>query len=163
MEYYFRNLSNEDRNTVIDIFNYYIENSFAAFFETKVRYVFFDEIMRMTEGYPRITIRTKSGEIVGFSFLRPYSPIPTFKRSADISYFIKPTHTRNGIGKLALEYLIKEAKKLSIESILASISSLNEPSIRFHQKNDFVPCGTLSKIGKKHNKDFDVIIMQRVI
>ena len=161
--YYFENLSNEDRKSVIDIFNHYIENSFAAYFEEKVSYDFYDGFMRISEGYPRIAVKSDNGELIGFAFLRPHSPIPSFRRTADISYFIKPTHIGNGIGKSVLEYLIEKAKGMGIDSILASISSLNELSINFHFKNGFVKCGTLSKVGKKFGMDFDELIMQRIL
>ena len=162
MEYCFENLSNEDRKPVIDIFNHYIENSFAAYFENKVSYDFF-EFMRISEGYPRIAVKSDNGELIGFAFLRPHNPIPTFRRTAAISYFIKPTYIGNGIGKSILEYLIEKAKKMGIDSILASISSLNELSINFHLKNGFVKCGTLSKVGQKFGKDFDEMLMQKIL
>lgn len=163
MEHYFTNLSDEDRKPVADIFNYYIKNSFAAFFETTVSYAFFDSLMSVTKGYPRVAIKLGTGELAGFAFLRAYNPIPTFKRVAEISYFIKPQYTKKGLGKDVLGYLVKEAKKLGITSILASISSLNEQSINFHLRNGFIRCGTFSKIGQKFGKDFDVIWMQRFL
>lgn len=161
MEHSIENLCIEHRTHVIDIFNYYIENSFAAFFENKVSDIFFDQLMKISEGYPRIAITSDEGEMVGFAFLRPYSPIPTFRQTAEITYFLKPYFTRSGIGKSVLEYLFAEAGKLGIESILASVSSLNEPSINFHLKNGFVQCGTLSKVGKKLGREFDVVWLQR--
>ncbi|ACV62982.1 GCN5-related N-acetyltransferase [Desulfofarcimen acetoxidans DSM 771] len=163
MEYYFENLSNEDRKPVIDIFNHYIENSFAAYFENKVSYDFFNGFMRISEGYPRIAVKSNNGELIGFALLRPYNPIPTFRRTAVISYFIKPTHIRKGIGKSILENLIGKAKEMGIDSILASISSLNEISINFHLKNGFMKCGVLSKVGHKFGKDFDEILMQKIL
>lgn len=163
MEFRFENLSNDDGKQVIDIFNHYIENSFAAFLENKVSYEFFGVLMSTTQGYPRIAIKSGAGELVGFAFLKPYSPNPAFRRTAAISYFIGPAHTGSGIGRSVLEHLVEEAKKMGIDSILANISSLNEPSISFHLRNGFVQCGTLSKIGKKHGKDFDVILMQRKV
>jgi hypothetical protein len=42
MEHIIIPLSSEDREPVMDIFNYYIENSFAAYPEKKFPYQFFD-------------------------------------------------------------------------------------------------------------------------
>jgi len=116
--------------------------------------------MKMSEGYPRIAIKSVAGELVGFALLRPYSPIPTFRQTAEISCFIKPGSKRNGLGSSALRYLVAEAGKIGIETILASVSSLNEPSINFHLKNGFLKCGTLSKVGKKMGRTFDVVWLQ---
>jgi L-amino acid N-acyltransferase YncA len=38
MDYSMSPISNEDREPIIDIFNYYVENSFAAYPETKLSY-----------------------------------------------------------------------------------------------------------------------------
>jgi phosphinothricin acetyltransferase len=161
MGYYFEDLSDKDRKPVIDIFNYFIENSFAAYLETKVGYDFFDRFLAAAEGYPAITVKDTSGKTVGFAFLHAYNPMETFKRVATITYFIMPEHTRKGIGKAILDCFIEEAKKLNIDSILANISSLNERSLSFHLKYGFKECGRFRKIGKKFDKDFDVIWVQK--
>jgi phosphinothricin acetyltransferase len=157
----FENLMPEHREAVIDIFNYFIENSFAAFPEQKVGYSFFDKFLGMTENYPFIIIREPGGKIIGFAFLRAYNFFSVFDRTADITYFILPEYSGKGIGTLVLLHLEKEAKKMNIQTFLAEISSLNGLSIRFHEKNGFTECGRFKKIGKKLGKEFDVIWMQK--
>lgn len=164
MSYSFTPLTEEHRKPVIDIFNYYIENSFAAFPDQKLSYGFFDMILNATAGYPAIVVQAEDGEVVGFAFLRAYHPMPVFKRVAEATYFIKPEHTNKGLGRLMLEHLTEEAKKNgSIDSILASISSLNENSLNFHHRNGFQHSGTLYNIGRKFDRDFSVHFMQKTI
>jgi phosphinothricin acetyltransferase len=163
MEYKFRKVTENDGKQVIDIFNYYIENSFAAFPEQKLGYNFFDMMLNGTADYPAITVKTKDGEVIGFAFLRPYHPLPVFKRVAEITYFIKPEYTGKGLGRSILEHFTEEAPKIGIDSILACISSLNENSLNFHYRNGFQLSGTLYNIGKKFNRDFSVHLMQKTI
>ncbi|HQP12426.1 MAG TPA: hypothetical protein PK470_06655 [Candidatus Omnitrophota bacterium] len=40
-------MSRDDRESVVDIFNYYVENSFSAYPEKKVPYEFFDTLWAM--------------------------------------------------------------------------------------------------------------------
>ncbi|MEI2761463.1 hypothetical protein [Methanothrix soehngenii] len=42
----------EDGPAIRDIFNYYIENSFAAYLEMPVPLEFFGTFLKMVEGYP---------------------------------------------------------------------------------------------------------------
>ena len=149
------------KNRVIDIFNYYITNGFEAYRETPVAYEYFDNLLERLKGYPTLVARTKSGDIVGFAYLRPYSSSDTFKRTAQIAYFILPEHRRKGLGRSILEELIRQAQKLGADNLLAHISSLNEESLGFHLKNGFQECGRFREIGKKFGKSFDVIWMQR--
>lgn len=163
MEYEFFPLSSSDRGEVIDIFNYYVENSFAAYPERKVPYEFFDMFLQATAGYPTAIAKNKSKTILGFGMLRPYSPMPTMAGTAEITYFVRPECTGKGIGSSMLEYLLKGAGEKGLHCILASISSLNEGSIRFHSQHGFSECGRLKEVGKKHGSFFDIVWMQKLL
>lgn len=156
-------MTSDDREQIIDIFNYYIENSFAAYPEQKIPYEFFDALMHMCQGYPTATAKDADGKIIGFGMLRPYSPVPTFLGTAEITYFVKPSYTRRGLGKALLEYLIARAKRRNLTSILASVSSLNEASLNFHLKNGFTECGRFRDAGLKKGRAFDVVYFQRML
>ena len=163
MDYIIRPFKETDAKQVIDIFNYYIISGFAAYSENPFDYRTIEVFKDMTEGYPFLVIQADMEKLAGFSFLRPFHRMTVFKRAAEITYFILPDYTRKGLGEKLLENLMAEAKKRSIDSLLASISSLNEPSIRFHEKNGFIRCGCFKSIGKKFNRDFDMIWMQKRI
>jgi phosphinothricin acetyltransferase len=156
-------LTKDSQKEIIDIFNYYVENSFAAYPEQKLPYEFFDHFLKMCEGYPALTAKDEQGNILGFGMLRAYNPFSTFSQTAEITYFIKSGYTGRGIGKKMLDYLLAEAKEKGITSVIASISSLNEGSINFHKKNGFVECGCFREIGKKRGKTFDVVYMQKML
>ncbi len=155
--------SPEVREPIIDILNFYIESSFAAYPENRVPYGFFDMLMKLSLGYATVVAKDDNRNTLGFGMLRAHNPIPTFAQAAEISYFIKPEHTGQGIGRLMLDYLVSEGRKRGLTSILASISSLNEGSIRFHLQNGFVECGRFQHIGKKHGEIFDEVWMQKRI
>lgn len=155
--------TNDSQKEIIDIFNYYVENSFAAYPEQKVPYEYFDQFLKMCEGYPALAVKDDQGNIIGFGMLRAYNPFPTFSQAAEITYFIKPGYTGRGIGKRILDELLAKAREKGITSIIASISSLNEGSINFHKKNGFAECGRLRKVGNKRGKTFDVVYMQKML
>lgn len=156
-------ISPEDGGQVMAIYNYYVENSFAAFPERKVSSQFFDLFMNLSQGYPFLTAKSEEGNVLGFGLLHAYNPMSTFSRAAEITYFISPEETRLGIGQMILDRLIEDAKKLGITSILACISSENQPSLAFHRKNGFRECGRFINIGRKMGMDFDVVWMQKLI
>lgn len=156
-------MTSDDREQVIDIFNYYVENSYAAYPEQKVPDEFFDVLLNMCQGYPTAVARNQENRIIGFGMLRPYSPFPTFSQTAEVTYFLKPGFTGKGIGRAILEDLIAKGREKGISSVLASISSLNEGSINFHLKNGFSECGRFRAIGRKKGKTFDVVYFQRML
>jgi len=162
MKIHLEPFSAEVGGAVIDIFNNYVENSFAAYLDQIVPYEFFDMFLKMSAGYPTVVAKGEN-EVVGFGMLRAHSPIPTFSHTAEISYFLKPGYTNRGIGSLMLEHLIGGAKEKGLSSILANISSLNQGSINFHRKHGFIKSGRFRGVGRKHGRVFDVVWMQKML
>jgi phosphinothricin acetyltransferase len=115
----------------------------------------------MTSGYPFYVIETPEKQVVGFGLIHRYHPAKTFNRVAELSYFISPSHTRKGLGTKLLSLLIDKAAGMGIDTLLASISSLNQLSVDFHKKNGFVECGRFICVGRKFGHDFDMIWMQK--
>ncbi len=163
MDFRLEPVSSDDGRQIIDIFNHYVENSFAAYPESRVPYEFFGLFMNMAQGYPFLVAKDGEGKVLGFGLLHSHHPVPTFSRTAEITYFIAPEHTGQGIGGQMLDRLLTEARARGITSILASISSLNPGSLAFHKKHGFDECGRFIKIGLKNGQDFDVVWMQRMV
>ena len=149
------------RSEVIDLFNHYVENGFAAFPDKKVPGGFFDMLCAAAGSLP-FSCLLYDGAFAGFGLLRPYSPIPAFSGCAEITYFISPSFTGKGAGSLLCDELCFRGRQLGVTHILARISSLNEGSIRFHAKNGFAHCGILSGVGVKNGTRFDVVHMMRI-
>jgi len=82
---------------------------------------------------------------------------------AEVTYFIHPEHTGNGLGKRLLDDLERGAGEKGIATLLASISSLNSGSIRFHRKNGFSECGRFQRVGVKKGQWFDTVWMQKTL
>ena len=160
----FEILSEKHQNQVIDIYNYYIEKSYAAYPEKKVPYEFYSIMLEKTQGYPAFAIIDENeSNVIGFCYLKPHLPWSTLRETAEITYFIDPKKVGHGIGKEALNLLEKNGKALGIRQILASISSLNEQSLIFHLKNGFKECGRFTNVIKKNNVYFDIVWMQKEI
>jgi L-amino acid N-acyltransferase YncA len=162
MAFHFEPLTETHGKAVMEIFNDYVKNSFSAYPEEALPETFFGQILSMTKGYPAYAI-LEGERVIGFCFLRPYNPLTTFTECAEVSYFLDKMHTGQGIGTMALEKLENEASAMGIRSILASISSENTGSIRFHSDRGFTECGRFRKIGKKKKRYFDVVWMQKEV
>lgn len=162
MDLIFDVMTKKYEKEVIDIFNYYVENSFAAYPESKLPYEYFKKFLEITKGYPAFVIKKKDTEkVIGFCFLRSYNSFPVFKESAEITYFLEKNELGKGIGRKALNKLEEEAKKIGIYRLLADISSKNIPSIQFHKTNGFKECGRFHNVGKKNGIFFDVVWMEK--
>jgi L-amino acid N-acyltransferase YncA len=161
MDYSLEPMSAGHRQAVIDIFNHFIRHSFAAFPAEPVDYAFYDRFLEMSRGYPALVVKDAAQQVVGFAFLRPYHPAATFRRTAEITYFILPEHTRQGLGTAILEVFVEQAAPLGVDALLAAVSSHNEASLNFHLQNGFKEVGRFIKVGRKFGEDVDVLWLEK--
>lgn len=158
-----RKAAEPDAAEITAIFNHYVKNSFAAYPEQSVDETFYDFMKNIVYGDAFFVIKTRDEKIAGFAFLKKYHPSPAFKRVAEVGYFLLPEHTRKGLGARILKTLENEARALGIDILLANISSLNPPSLAFHEKNGFRECGCFKRIIRKFGRDVDIVWMQKFI
>ncbi|HNW92026.1 MAG TPA: N-acetyltransferase family protein [bacterium] len=151
-----------DGPAVMALFNHYITTGTAAFPEEPLPEAFYSRLRTMIGGYPALAVRGSDG-MVGFGFLHAHHPLPTFARTAEISYFIAPEHTGCGIGARLLARLEELGRAQGIDTILAAISSANAGSIRFHVRHGFAECGRFRRVWRKRGRDLDVVWMQKFL
>lgn len=152
-----------DGREVVDLFNHYVQHGFAAFPEEPLPYPFFDRLMEAARGWPTVAARTSDGRFLGFALLRRHNPWPTSSHVAEITCFLSPEATRQGIGSRMLAELEARAKECGIRTILASIASLNEGSLAFHRKHGFVEVGRFRDVCVKRGVCFDAVWMQKTL
>jgi len=159
----FEPLSTPHAAAVMEIFNGYVESGTAAFPSRPLPEQAFPMFIKQSEGgYPSYAV-LEGGRVIGFCRLMPYSPMPTFAKTAMLSLFLAPDCTGCGVGSACLERLIADGKEKGIEVLLAEVSSENEKSLRFHEKNGFERVGELKNIGQKLGRSFGVVLYQKTL
>jgi len=158
-----RKATSEDKSSIISIFNYYVENSFAAYPEKKVGDEFFDRLKNITYNDSFYVIENSKAGVIGFGLLKKYHPADTLQRTVELTYFLHHDYLRFGLGKKLLDVLFSDARNYGVKTLLAHISSLNEISINFHLRNGFTECGRFKCVGKKFGKEFDVVWVQKFL
>jgi L-amino acid N-acyltransferase YncA len=160
-----REATSEDTEGMLEIFNYYIENSFAAYLDTPVGPEFFHTShgeSNKTEHSP-FYVMEENNRIIGIGTLRPYFPSRSFQHTGVVSYFILPEYTGKGLGTMLLDALCQDAKKKNMRSLLANVSSKNQASLNFHLKHGFVECGRFKDVGTKFGEYFDIVWLQKFL
>ena len=161
MDYAIRPVQEADWPVIAAIFNHFVVNSPAAYPDRPVEPEFFRDRHSKLSGFPFVVVEADE-RAVGFAYLSPVHPVPTMARSAQLTYFILPNHTGHGLGSRLLEMLMERGRAMGIDNFMAHISSLNEGSIRFHERHGFTECGRFQRIGTKVGQDFDMVWMQRL-
>ena len=163
MEWFRGVLRVADLGEALEIFNLYIVNAFAGCGEVPASLGTIRRMVAECGNLPAVAVRDHEGALAGFGLLRPYSPLPAFSHAVMITVFISPKHTRQGIGARMLSYMEEAARRCGVTTVLAHISSRNEPSLAFHRKQGFMEAGRFRDIGSKCGSLFDVVWMQKSI
>ncbi|MFA4825056.1 MAG: N-acetyltransferase family protein [Methanoregula sp.] len=155
-----REAKDNDRNEILDIFNHYATTGFAAYPDGPVPPQIFP---LLREGAISFCVMECENEIIGFGILKSFFPFPAFRHTGMITYFIHPEYTGQGLGRQMLDRLTQDAHTAGITTLLANISSKNEGSIRFHERNGFAHAGRLHAVGEKFGELFDLVWMEKKI
>jgi L-amino acid N-acyltransferase YncA len=157
-----RPVTEADTPEITRIFNHFVRRSFAAFPDREVGRPFIFQLLEQAGGYGCYAVEV-GGTVIGFGMLRPFYPFPNLMAAGEVSYFICPGYTGQGVGTRLVHVLEDRARELGMTSLVARVSSRNRRSIRFHRKNGFSPCGRIRRIGEKFGKPFDVVILQKFL
>lgn len=163
MDIRFEHLSEIHRKPVIDILNYYVENSSAAYRGEKVDYQFFDNFISDDGVISSYAVLDKENGVIGFCILEFYKNTATFQTLGDVMYFLKPEATGKGVGKAVLQKLETDAVKKGLHKIVVDISDENSRSIEFHKENGFHEYGRLKDCWKKHGQKLGIVFMEKLL
>ena len=152
----------DDLPFVRDIFNHYVNESLAAFWTMPMD----DERIRMMFEASRnwaFHVVDEDGSVLGFGMLKPWIPHDACRRTGECGYFLHPGATGRGFGTMLFESLLDRAVALRMDALVVKISSENTGSIRFHERFGFTECGRVRRAGRKFERDFDIILMQKFL
>lgn len=161
-KYIIRDVLASDERPVCKIANYHIKNTYASFHPTPADKKYFEGLIKMTKQHAFIVL-LHEGQLIGYAFLSPLRPSKLFDRVARVGIFLDQEHTGKGLGALLMSALNDKAETLGIESLISTIASVNEPSLKFHAAQGFEKAGCLKKVGRKFGEYFDEILMQKML
>jgi len=112
-------------------------------------------------GFPYLAAES-AGRVAGYAYAGPFRPRPAYRFVVENSIYIAPEAKGRGIGRLLLERLIAEAKKLGFRQMIAVIGDGHpaSASVKLHERLGFRHSGRLEGSGYKHGRWLDTAFMQ---
>ena len=156
-----RQATEKDLMDILEIYNDAILNT-TAIYDYKA-HTLEDRIQwyekRKQDGHPLLVFE-KNDKVVAFATFGPFRAYPAFKYTIEHSIYVHKDYRNLGIGKILLKELIDIASVDEYATIVACIDSLNENSIKIHEKFGFKYSGTITKAGYKFGKWLDLVFYQ---
>lgn len=160
----------DDAERLVQIYAPYVKDT-AVSFEYDVPTVdeFRKRIEKISAKYPYI-VCVKDDVIVGYAYAGSYSPRAAYAWTVTTSIYVDASCRRQGIGSLLYKELEKRLKERGIINLLAGIAYcdtedeyLTHDSCKFHKKEGYREVARMDTVGKKFDRWYDLVWMQKKI
>jgi phosphinothricin acetyltransferase len=152
-----------DLPVLTSLYNHYVAHSPATFdiepFSVEARREWFNHYAET--GPHRLLVAVYGGEIVGYASSSRFRPKPAYDPSVEVTVYLHPEATGGGIGSDLYGRLFAELSKEPLHRAYAAITQPNPASVALHRRFGFTDIGTMTEVGRKFEKWWDVLMMQR--
>jgi phosphinothricin acetyltransferase len=159
----FEELEETDLPEIKSIYDWYIQNSTATFHTEPIQIEQLKEFIYIGHPLYKSFIIKAGPDLAGYCILTNHKKRQAYDRTAEITLYLKPEFQKRGIGKIAMEYLERQAKALGLKNLIGVITGDNTGSIALFEKAGYTKCAHYKNIGEKFNKVLDVVAYQKEI
>jgi L-amino acid N-acyltransferase YncA len=107
-------------------------------------------------------VLAEAGEVLGYALAAPWRPKPAYRFSVETTIYLAPQAAGRGHGRRLLDELVKRCGDAGARQAIAVIvDSGNPASQRLHRAAGFTDAGVLRRVGFKHDRWLDTLLMQR--
>jgi phosphinothricin acetyltransferase len=153
----------DDLPRLTEIYNYYIVNTPITFdmepFTVEERVRWFDEHNR--GGRHRMFVAEEAALVAGYAYAGEFRDRAAYDTSVATSIYCAQDAKGHGIGSMLYGALFDALKNEDINRLFAGITIPNEASIALHRKFGFTDVGVFSECGRKFDRYWDVVWMER--
>ncbi|WP_197518672.1 GNAT family N-acetyltransferase [Mycobacterium sp. ACS1612] len=153
----------DDLDVVGAIYAHYVEAGVATFelvapdaAEWRRRFVAVRDA-----GLPFLTAML-DGRVVGYAYCGPWKTRPAYRHTVEDSIYVAPDAAGRGIGGQLLDALLEHCAAAGVREVIAVIvDSGDVASLALHRDRGFVDAGRLTRVGFKHGRWLDTVLLQR--
>lgn len=159
-----RPATEDDMVWLVDIYNYYVQNSVVTFDLEPLQHKDWVEKYRWLKSLelPFVVAASPNGQILGFAYVAPWRQKAAYRRTVEDSIYLRPAATGKRLGTKLLAELIDKSKAAGVKEIVAVISDKGaESSIKLHERFGFKHQGHLGKVGFKFGRWLGTVLMQK--
>lgn len=160
----FVEIEEEHLPLVLEVYSYYVQNTCNTFHASAE--VTLEELKTFIpfkhsryKGY----LFYEGEALAGYGYFSYYKKRAAYDRTAEVSVYLKQGYTGHGNGNEALQFLENRARQSGIKVMIATISAINEGSVRFFTRAGYEVCGRLKEVGDKMGIILDVLLMQKML
>jgi len=107
-------------------------------------------------------VAESGGAVVGYAYAGPWKERAAYRHTVEDAIYLAPGATGRGIGRALLDTLLRACANAGVQQVVAVIADSGDPaSTRLHTRCGFREVGRLERVGFKHGRWVDTVLMQR--
>jgi L-amino acid N-acyltransferase YncA len=101
--------------------------------------------------------------LVGYALATPWRGRPAYRHTVEESVYVVPWAVGRGVGRALMDELLRRCTTANVREVVAVIVDTGDAaaSVALHRRCGFVAAGRLSRVGHKHGRWLDTLLMQR--
>lgn len=103
----------------------------------------------------------RRGAIVGYANAAAFDARPAYETSVKVSVFVDPAEHRGGVGRALYGALFEALAGVDVHRAYALIVAPNPGSVALHEAFGFRHVSTLSEVGRKFDRYWDVMWFEK--
>ena len=157
-----RQATADDLPALTRIYNHYVEHSHATFdvgaFAVDDRRPWFDQF---DGGRYQCWLAAGGNDVLGYACSMPFKAKAAYQTSVEVSVYVAANTQRRGLGAALYGKLLPALEKEDLHRAYAGIAQPNEASMRLHERFGFHPAAHYREVGRKFDRYWDVIWLER--
>jgi len=153
-----------DMEAVARIYNHYVMQTVVTFEEEAVSSLeIYRRIQEVQLSSLPCFVAERGDEIVGYAYASKWKERCAYRFSTEITVYVDPDHTRQGIGSTLYRELLPTLRDHKIHTVIGGIALPNDASIALHEKFGFTKVAHFREVGFKFNRWIDVGYWQCIL
>ncbi|WP_290749082.1 GNAT family N-acetyltransferase [Amaricoccus sp.] len=154
----------KDADAIAAIWNPVILSSVATFNEVPRGA---DEVRAMmagraADGHPWLVAEAE-GRLAGFATYAQFRSGVGYAHTMEHTIILAEGATGKGLGPRLLGRLVGIARASGVHSLVAAVSGENPAAVAFHEREGFRIVGRIPEAGRKFERWFDLVLLQRLL
>jgi phosphinothricin acetyltransferase len=155
----------DDLPALTALYNHYIENT-AITFDTEP-WTLAQRREWLSHYHPtgrhRLLVAEAGGSLLGYSSSSRFRPKAAYDTSVETSVYVDPAAHGQGVGTALYTALFEILATEDVHRAIAGVTLPNEKSIALHEKFGFLVTGTMTEVGRKFDRYWDVAWLEKVL
>ena len=100
--------------------------------------------------------------LLGYAYLCPFRSRPAYNHVAEVSVYLRADAQGRGLGTVLMREVLARGAALGVAQVFSVLGTAetNAASVRLHEKCGFETVGVLKRVGRKHGRVLDRLLMQ---